>query len=756
MSETNSNEYVRKRPFDRSSASDFPDSANRQRSDGTNRISQGGKNQIDDAAFDELSDTEWLNITLENILKMNNLQDESDQTEYDVNSLVLSSLESMQSASSVPSSPVVHTEISMQQLPPEKTLVINDAVSHDNAHDTSDDEPSELTEINNPDSWQPDALPEADSTDLTLPAEIPEMETMDPFEPSQLPETKIADLPGDANPPEIDHQFFGEPAELSEVDNIEDDNSVDSTDSWEPVEPPEFDYEANLETAELTETDNTHSWTTDDLPEIDNIDSLESEELFPIDGSEYQEPDDQSNIESTESSETTGLPPIDDSEYREPDEQYDIESTESSEITELPPIDDSEYREPDEQYDIESTESSEITESPPIDSPESPETDELPPIDSPEYWEPDEHYDTESTESSEITELPPIDSPEFPETDELPPIDSPEYWEPDKKQESETPITAQDPADETVSTVNSQIDAQKDISGTFDSIHVSISDGFSLPYEDASDNVDGFSKASEVDKMEHINILTKASKKPVMTKKNETDYYSHGISKTLPGVSEANSNTLVISLRSVIGFIMKNAVIVLLAALMCSMVGYIFTQKYVKHKYLSNTKIIIFTSEPNDHNPPSWDDLQLSFTLLTDCSQIVKSRDVLEDVIKELELSTSYNELLDNINVSFMSNSRIIEISVTDEDPLQAMIIVRKLREVSMRYINDSLEVYGSKIIQKENIPHQPLPTYTKYYVMVGAVIGILLSSGVLAVIYILHLEKEFVKKQQKTAAKKK
>ena len=604
MSEANSNEYARKSPFERSSAADFPEPANRQRNDGASPVSQGGKAVNDDAAFDELSDTEWLNITLENILKMNSLQDNGNQPEDDVNSLVLSSLESMQGAASVPSEPMVPTEavedIPTQEPPPEEPFVISEPVSRDNAYHALDDEPPQMTEIDSPDSWRPDELPETDNADLTEPTEISETDIMDFAEPDE--------------PPETDDDAFPEPSELTEAD-------------------------------------------------------------------------------------------------------------------ELPPF--------------------------ALDSPDPVDIAGLPPMDSPELWEPDTPQDYDHSFTSEDTAVE-TESTEPAESYGLPPMDSPELWEPDTQQDYDHPITSEGTAVETESTANSQTDIQNDISGTFDSTHVSISDGFSLPYEEATDNVKGFSKTSEVDKMENINILTKSNKKAVKSKKNETDYYTHGFTKTHAGISEDNPATLVVSLRSVLEFIMKNVVIVLLAALMCSMAGYIYTQKFVKPKYLSNTKIIIFTSEPNNQNPPSWDDLQLSFTLLTDCSQIVKSRDVLEDVIKELELSTSYNELLENIDVSFMSNSRIIEISVTDEDPLEAMIIVKKLREVSMRYINDNLEVYGSKIIQKENIPHQPLSTYTKFYVMVGAVIGILLSAGVLAVIYIVQLEKEFVKKQQKAAAKKK
>ena len=354
----------------------------------------------------------------------------------------------------------------------------------------------------------------------------------------------------------------------------------------------------------------------------------------------------------------------------------------------------------------------------------------------------------------EPEEEPLFEEPLFDESEEQPLPDVTDFFdEPEEQPLPDNSTSPKDTTDKSVDNTKSN-DAKQDISGTFEQSTVSVSDGFSPPSLETSGILDGKSKSNEVsDKMENNSNLSKTSKKSVKTKKTDVSRASQKISKTHADLQNTNSSTIVVNLRDILGYIFKNILIVILTALMCSMIGYIFTQKFVKHKYVSNTKLIIFTAEANNESQPSWDDLQLSFTLLTDCSLIVKSRDVLEDVIQELDLSISYSELLEKIDVSFMSNSRIIEISVTDEDPLQAMIIVKKLREVSMRYITDNLEVSGSKIIQKENIPHNPMPSYTRYYVMFGAIIGILVSSLVLAGIYIFQLENEFLKKQQKANA---
>ena len=621
MSETKGNEHIRKAPFERPTAADLLASSNRQRVDDEAHLPHVGEPESENAMAGDLDDAEWLNMALENILKMTDGQEESHQGDDDVNDLLTSSLDDNQNSASIPANPL--------DLPYSEKNIFQQPMPHDELPDSF--KPVIHYELNGTLNNQPEEQPLPDITDdIGEPEEQPLPDMADDFdEPEEQPLPHMTD-------------DFDEPEE-EPLPDIADDFD-------EPEEQP--------------------------LPDIaDDFDEPEEEPL-PDMTDDFDEPEEQP------------LPDIADY-FDEPEEQP------------LPDMTDY-FDEPEEE---------------------------------PLFDEPEEE-------------------PLFDEPEEQPlPDIADDFDEPEEQPLPDNSTSPKDTTDKSVDNTKSN-DAKQDISGTFEQSNVSVSDGFSPPSLETSGILDGKSKSNEVsDKMENNSNLSKTSKKSVKTKKTDVSRASQKISKTHADLQNTNSSTIVVNLRDILGYIFKNILIVILTALMCSMIGYIFTQKFVKHKYVSNTKLIIFTAEANNESQPSWDDLQLSFTLLTDCSLIVKSRDVLEDVIQELDLSISYSELLEKIDVSFMSNSRIIEISVTDEDPLQAMIIVKKLREVSMRYITDNLEVSGSKIIQKENIPHNPMPSYTRYYVMFGAIIGILVSSLVLAGIYIFQLENEFLKKQQKANA---
>ena len=671
MSETKGNEHIRKAPFERPTAADLLASSNRQRVDDEAHLPHVGEPESENAMAGDLDDAEWLNMALENILKMTDGQEESHQGDDDVNDLLTSSLDDNQNSASIPANPL--------DLPYSEKNIFQQPMPHDELPDSF--KPVIHYESNGTLNNQPEEQPLPDITDdIGEPEEQPLPDMTDDFdEPEEQPLPDIAD-------------DFDEPEEqplpdiADDFDEPEEEPLPDMTDDFdEPEEQP--------------------------LPDVTDFFDEPEEQPLPDVTDFFDEPEEQP------------LPDVTDY-FDEPEEQP------------LPDIAD--------YFD-------ETEEQPLPDIADFDETEEQPLPDIADYFdEPEEQPLPDMTDYFDEPEEEPL----FDEPEEQPLPDVTDFF--DEREEQPLPDNSTSPKDTTDKSVDNtkSNDAKQDISGTFEQSTVSVSDGFSPPSLETSGILDGKSKSNEVsDKMENNSNLSKTSKKSVKTKKTDVSRASQKISKTHADLQNTNSSTIVVNLRDILGYIFKNILIVILTALMCSMIGYIFTQKFVKHKYVSNTKLIIFTAEANNESQPSWDDLQLSFTLLTDCSQIVKSRDVLEDVIQELDLSISYSELLEKIDVSFMSNSRIIEISVTDEDPLQAMIVVKKLREVSMRYITDNLEVSGSKIIQKENIPHNPMPSYTRYYVMFGAIIGILVSSLVLAGIYIFQLENEFLKKQQKANA---
>ena len=86
-------------------------------------------------------------------------------------------------------------------------------------------------------------------------------------------------------------------------------------------------------------------------------------------------------------------------------------------------------------------------------------------------------------------------------------------------------------------------------------------------------------------------------------------------------------------------------------------------------------------------------DLQIGSQLTKDYEVIVRSRPILEDVIQNLGLNMSHQDLEKKISINNPTDTRILSISVTDPDPVMAKTIVDEVANASSEYIGDLMAV---------------------------------------------------------------
>ena len=127
----------------------------------------------------------------------------------------------------------------------------------------------------------------------------------------------------------------------------------------------------------------------------------------------------------------------------------------------------------------------------------------------------------------------------------------------------------------------------------------------------------------------------------------------------------------------------KLPVIALCAAIAAACVG---AGEYflVEPVYRSTTKLYVQAKqEGNILNT----DMQVNTLLAKDYTELIKTRDVTEQVIDDLGLDMTHEELISRMTVSVPADTRIIELSVTDTDPAKAQRIVQNISSVAAEHI---------------------------------------------------------------------
>ena len=93
-------------------------------------------------------------------------------------------------------------------------------------------------------------------------------------------------------------------------------------------------------------------------------------------------------------------------------------------------------------------------------------------------------------------------------------------------------------------------------------------------------------------------------------------------------------------------------------------------------------------------------DIQTGTSLTNDYIVVVKGRPVLDQVIENLNLNESYKTLGGRVTLDNPSNSRVLNITVTDPDPQMAKTIADEIAKVASAYIAEKMKQDPPTIIQ--------------------------------------------------------
>ena len=153
----------------------------------------------------------------------------------------------------------------------------------------------------------------------------------------------------------------------------------------------------------------------------------------------------------------------------------------------------------------------------------------------------------------------------------------------------------------------------------------------------------------------------------------------------------------------------------------------------IKPKYTSTTRIYVVSRTADSITNQ---DLQAGSYLVKDYQEVITSNEVLSSVIDKEKLSLTPNELSSMISVTIPTDTRVISISVEDDNAQEATTIANTVREVAAEKIKAVTKVDDVTTLEAAGVPKEPSSPNIKRNTLIGVIAG-----GVLAVISIIILE---------------
>lgn len=131
-------------------------------------------------------------------------------------------------------------------------------------------------------------------------------------------------------------------------------------------------------------------------------------------------------------------------------------------------------------------------------------------------------------------------------------------------------------------------------------------------------------------------------------------------------------------------------------------------------------------------------DLNIGESLSSDYIELIKTRPIIEDVAKDLNLDYDYDEMLGMLDLSVVADTRIIKIAVTSPDKTEARDIANEIAYKAEKTLPALMDAPKPNIAEKAITPDEKSsPSLTKN-VMIGALLCLLIMLGILTVQYMM------------------
>ena len=194
-----------------------------------------------------------------------------------------------------------------------------------------------------------------------------------------------------------------------------------------------------------------------------------------------------------------------------------------------------------------------------------------------------------------------------------------------------------------------------------------------------------------------------------------------------------------VDLREYFGIVKKRFWIIALITTIAIVVSGAISFFVLTPVYEAKSTLIVNTEKNEETEMITGDQFSVSQKLTVTYGEIIKSRSVLEAVIKNLNLDDSYEDLVNNITVSPVKDTQIISISVQDTNKEKARDIANEIPKVFKKEAKRITKANDIQVIDKAILPQNPIKPNKMMNMAIAAVLGAMI--GLFVVFLIEYLD---------------
>ncbi len=198
-----------------------------------------------------------------------------------------------------------------------------------------------------------------------------------------------------------------------------------------------------------------------------------------------------------------------------------------------------------------------------------------------------------------------------------------------------------------------------------------------------------------------------------------------------------NNDYLEINMKEILKALLHRSYLILLSAILFASAAAYISLYRMTPMYTSTTSVYIINRETE--SILTLNDLQSGTQLTKDYQIIVKSRPVMEQVILDLGLTISYEELADLISVDIPVDTRILEITASYPEAGMARDIADAAARVSIEKMVGVMGMEEVNVVEPGNLPELPSSPDVYKNTILGAILGIAIASFLVILAHLLN-----------------
>lgn len=186
-----------------------------------------------------------------------------------------------------------------------------------------------------------------------------------------------------------------------------------------------------------------------------------------------------------------------------------------------------------------------------------------------------------------------------------------------------------------------------------------------------------------------------------------------------------------IDLLEVLGIVRQHILVVILVTVLAAAAGFGVSRFLMVPQYEASALMIVNTRQDATANVTS-DQINSATKLVATYSIIIKSDTVLQQVINNLGLSLTYQELQDRVTISAVDDTQVMQITVRSDNPEWARQVCEQITQISPDVILESVEAGSVKLISQAATNPDPVSPNVIRNTAVAGLLGLVLTLGVI------------------------